>query len=592
MRKLKTLEFLLLCVMGFILAGNVHAWPIPDTGRTTCYNNTEVIPCPSSGEAFYGQDASYIINPPSYTKLDATGNDLSDDATSWVMVKDNVTGLIWEVKTDDSNIHHKDILYTWHDASNVFIAQLIADNFGNYSDWRLPTIEEMRSILCLVGKDYLSNPVSSDADYWSSDTVVYAENKAWTMAFSDADNHQRDKLLEGPVIAVRGEQSVSSFTDNDDGTVTDSRTGLMWIQVSDSGALKWEDALFYSEDLTFANYNDWRLPNIKELGSLTDLNAYQPALDTNYFSNPAFDAGFWSSTAGLLQARYMQHTIGNDYSKDKTYSGLHVRAVRGGQSGTLDHLVILSPKQASLWCIDSIMPIRWETEGLDANVKISLSRQDGIDGSFETVVETTSNDGEYDWTITGPESVNCVIKIERTDDPSVYATEGLFSIRHCYSQKEEFQLIAGDGNKKKPGADVGFISISTDGVHLKITYEIDTGDWEFYETHLHIATSLSSIPRVNKGCPIPGQFAYADPPEADPTSQTYTIPFVDIFGDTPASGTYTLYIAAQADIGYVDEADPLNPVIMEEGAWGADILFPSCKNWSMYMVYTLIIEGE
>ena len=74
------------------------AWPIPDTGQTKCYKNTGEIVCPQPGEAFYGQDANYTVNPPSYTKLDINGNELSDDAIEWTMVRDNVTGMVWEVK--------------------------------------------------------------------------------------------------------------------------------------------------------------------------------------------------------------------------------------------------------------------------------------------------------------------------------------------------------------------------------------------------------------------------------------------------------------------------------------------------------------
>ena len=88
---------------------------MPDTGQTKCYNTSSEILCPNPGEAFYGQDGNYLINPPSYTKLDAVGNDLSDTATSWTMVRDNVTGLIWEVKTDDGSVHDKDNKYTWYD---------------------------------------------------------------------------------------------------------------------------------------------------------------------------------------------------------------------------------------------------------------------------------------------------------------------------------------------------------------------------------------------------------------------------------------------------------------------------------------------
>ena len=68
------------------------AGSVPDTGQTKCYNDSVEITCPEPGEDFYGQDAQYQLNPPSFTKLDAQGNDLPNTANSWVMVRDNVTG--------------------------------------------------------------------------------------------------------------------------------------------------------------------------------------------------------------------------------------------------------------------------------------------------------------------------------------------------------------------------------------------------------------------------------------------------------------------------------------------------------------------
>ncbi|HHC23824.1 MAG TPA: hypothetical protein ENK58_00205 [Desulfobacterales bacterium] len=61
-------------------------------------------PLPAPGEDFYGQDAQYTTNPRSYTKPGAGGNDLPDSAASWTMVRDNVTGLIREVKTGDGSV--------------------------------------------------------------------------------------------------------------------------------------------------------------------------------------------------------------------------------------------------------------------------------------------------------------------------------------------------------------------------------------------------------------------------------------------------------------------------------------------------------
>ena len=83
---MKATKTWVLIVLLLIPAINVHAWPIPDTGQTKCYNNTAEIPCPAPGEAFYGQDGNYTINLPSYTKLDATRKVLPNSAASWAMV--------------------------------------------------------------------------------------------------------------------------------------------------------------------------------------------------------------------------------------------------------------------------------------------------------------------------------------------------------------------------------------------------------------------------------------------------------------------------------------------------------------------------
>ena len=104
--------WLFFIILALAISSRALAGPVPDTGQTQSYTDT------------FGEDSDYTINPHFYTKLDASGSALPDSATEWVMVRDNVTGLIWEVKTDDNSIHDKDNLYTWYDAENVFIAEL------------------------------------------------------------------------------------------------------------------------------------------------------------------------------------------------------------------------------------------------------------------------------------------------------------------------------------------------------------------------------------------------------------------------------------------------------------------------------------
>ncbi len=111
------------CIM-FIFASSICslAGPLTDTGLAKCYddwgNELKLESWPQPGQKYYGQDANYKINPQSYTKLGYDGAEMSAEAAiedGWIMVRDNVTGLIWEVKTDDETIHDKDNRYTWYD---------------------------------------------------------------------------------------------------------------------------------------------------------------------------------------------------------------------------------------------------------------------------------------------------------------------------------------------------------------------------------------------------------------------------------------------------------------------------------------------
>ena len=122
MKTLTTIIAVLTLIMGGGQVGHAAENLVPDTGQTQSYTDT------------FGEDSDYSINTPSYTKLDASGNDLADSVTSWAMVRDNVTGLIWEVKTDDGTIHDKDNTYDQDEIKNTFIPTLNTDNYGGFSD--------------------------------------------------------------------------------------------------------------------------------------------------------------------------------------------------------------------------------------------------------------------------------------------------------------------------------------------------------------------------------------------------------------------------------------------------------------------------
>ena len=428
--------WLLVLLIELIFAGRqVFAAPLPDTGQTKCYDNDSEIPCPQPGEPFYGQDGNYLINPPSYTKLDTDGNDLPVTDESWVMVRDNVTGLIWEVKRNDGSIHDKDDRYGEQQAQDVFIEQVNVENFGGYSDWRLPTIRELESITALgqidpaVNETYFPNAVP---DYYrSSTTCAYLSSYAWSVYFFRGDVREFTKSALLYVRAVRGGQSGSldHLVINGDETVTDTTTGLMWQQAT-KGTMNWQNALAYCEGLKLGGYDDWRLPNKRELRSIVDYAEYDPAVDETYFPDTV-SSYYWSSTTRHADytnnARVVYSKSGYDENTIKTYN-MYVRAVRGGQTCLLGHLIISEPVQGSMWKAGDIMRLRWETQGIQGNVSISISRQGGKSGTFETIIGSTENDGAYDWAVTGQDSVNCVLKIEPASDPTLGSTQGLFSI--------------------------------------------------------------------------------------------------------------------------------------------------------------------
>ena len=149
-----------------------------------------------------GSIVHYITNPRSYTKLDENGNNLPDEATEWAMVRDNVTALIWEVKNSEDDIpdydnpHDTDNTYTWYDGvtgttgdgtdTYDFTNKLNAAQFGGFSDWRLPTVKELCSI---INKDitYLNTeyfPSTPGSFYWSSTTDAQDIDSAWAFSRS------------------------------------------------------------------------------------------------------------------------------------------------------------------------------------------------------------------------------------------------------------------------------------------------------------------------------------------------------------------------------------------------------------------------
>ncbi len=308
---------------------DITGYPIVSTNQTKFYGNTNKISAPSSGSSFYGQDANYLKNESQYQD--------NGDGT----VTDLVTGLMWSQSSDMDNDGDIDAL----DKMTYTEALSGASNFdlAGYNDWRLPTIKELYSLIMFSGID--------PSGYEGSDTgglVPFINIDYFDFAYGDTDAGERiidaqfattsmyvdGELLFGVnfvdgrikgyglqmpfgpgektffVMYVRGNTTygINEFVDNGDSTISDNATGLMWMKNDSKTTMNWEDALDYAENLDYAGYSDWRLPDVKELQSIVDYTrspgttnsaAIDPLFSGTQFTNEAeeTDYGFyWSST--------------------------------------------------------------------------------------------------------------------------------------------------------------------------------------------------------------------------------------------------------------------------------------------------------
>ncbi len=126
----------------------------------------------------------------------------------------------------------------------------------------------------------------------------------------------------------------ATCTRNSNETVTCSESKLMWQDNSEAKTVNntWGNAIKYCEDLSFAGYSDWRLPNKNELLSIVDRSKYNPAIN-GAFKNVTTSSDYWSSTtyAGYTSlAWYVNFYDGDTNDCNKDYS-LYVRCVRAGQ---------------------------------------------------------------------------------------------------------------------------------------------------------------------------------------------------------------------------------------------------------------------
>jgi len=307
-----TTALLAIIAFGLSPACLATSYPIVDTGQVYCYDNSRITPYPATDAAFFGQDAQYQGNAPKY-------RDNGDDT-----VTDLVTGLMWQQDPGAKK--------TFRQA----VAGASACTTGGYSDWRLPTIKELYSLILFSGTD--PDPRSTatgnqrpfidtkffkfrygdaakgeriiDSQYATCtkyvSTTMHADETVFGVNFADgrikgypmkAPHGRGEKTFFVHYVRGNPKYGKNDFVDNRDGTITDRATGLIWMK-GDSGHLSagpkrdgkmnWQQALAWVEGLEYAGHDDWRLPNVKELQSIVDYTR-SPATSRSAAIDPIFE---------------------------------------------------------------------------------------------------------------------------------------------------------------------------------------------------------------------------------------------------------------------------------------------------------------
>ncbi len=276
--------FIILYSVSSLVAATHLTYPIVATGQVETFDNEKVITAPKKGEAFYGQDAQFIVNEMSYTD--------NSDGT----ITDNITGLMWQKSFK---------VMSYKEAQKELKALNKKDK---YKDWRIPSIKELYSIMNFNGTDLVDlrnggdNPTPFintnyfDFKYGANgnrpiDTQLLSSTlytsttmggASTVFGLNVADGRikgyplkmgNQDKPYTVHFVRENKEYGINKFVDNKDNTITDNATGLMWAKDDSQRPMTWQSALDYVQRLNdeeYLGYSDWRLPNAKELHSIVD----------------------------------------------------------------------------------------------------------------------------------------------------------------------------------------------------------------------------------------------------------------------------------------------------------------------------------
>ncbi len=207
-------------------------------------------------------------------------------------------------------------------------------------------------------------------------------------------------VLQGIFLwgAIASAWAAGVFVDNNDGTITDMATALMWQKSDDGTERTWDEAVLYCESLELADNTDWMLPRIHMLENLID-SSFSPTINPAFSVKPSY---YWSSSesrASVKSAKYVNFFYGNTYafSKDNTYYSICVKDISAA---------FTEPLEASLQFETSseIAPFEGRFSSIiKGGTKPYFYEWDFGDGDFSSwsnPVHTFLEDGKYEIELT------------------------------------------------------------------------------------------------------------------------------------------------------------------------------------------------
>ena len=271
-------------------------------------------------------------------------------------VTDSGTGLTWKRCAEGqtwtgSSCSGTPGTFTWAQAT----ALTGTVSFAGRSDWRLPNIRELQTLVDRARYGPVLDPAAfpnapNSVYAWSATPVAANAGNAWKLHLSGGLSTYAGLPEANVVLMVRADalpgamnpaRPAGDYFDNGDGTLTHAPTGLMWQRCAKGQTWTGSDcsgsAILYAWALAnsladnFAGASDWRLPTEDELLSLVDYTLAVPALNATLFPATPFTKGFWSATANFLHPGNAWETDfdrGGAIANSFKATGLYVRLVR------------------------------------------------------------------------------------------------------------------------------------------------------------------------------------------------------------------------------------------------------------------------